>query len=98
MVVIVNEEEFLQKIIKALNDKCQIEIPSLQCNEVSEWLELKQAQLILPYKSKKKWKELRDCNAIDFSIHGRRYLYYRESLLKYISKNSTLISLSKRKV
>ena len=61
------------------------------------WISLKEAKKILPYQSKKKWRELRNSNAIEFSSHGRSFLYNRQSLQQYIVRKSTLrASLNKK--
>lgn len=48
------------------------------------WLTEKEAQELLPYRSKTKWQELRDRGLIIYSQFGRKILYQRESILNYI--------------
>lgn len=54
----------------------------------NEWLTLEEAQKILPYRSKTKWQSLRDNGEIVFAQFGRKLLYNRSSLLKYIKINA----------
>ena len=53
----------------------------------AEWLTLKEAMKILPYRSRTKWQDLRDRGEIMFSQFGRKILYSQKSLLEYIKKN-----------
>ena len=55
-----------------------------------EWLPIEQAKLIVPIKSKKKWKELRDTCQVHFTKAGKGFLYDRKSLIDYLNNNSTL--------
>ena len=90
MVVILDENKFLEKLIAAVRPLQEVKISTKQDANDGEWLLLKDAKRILPYQSKKKWKHLRDSNAIEFSAHGRQFLYNKLSLLKYILSKSTL--------
>lgn len=53
----------------------------------AEWLTIKQAMELLPYKSKTKWQELRDEKKIEFKKIGRLILYNKKSLETLILKN-----------
>ena len=98
MVVIINEEEFLQKIITALRPKTEALTVVSNNDAQPEWLLIADAKKVLPYSSKKKWRQLRETNQIEFSTHGRQFLYNRESLLRYIIRKSTLrATLNKRR-
>jgi hypothetical protein len=55
-----------------------------------EWVPLLEAQKILPLKSRKKWKELRDLAQVDFTRAGKGFVYHKPSLIKYLEKNSTI--------
>ena len=53
----------------------------------AEWLTLKEAMELLPYKSKTKWQQLRDEKKIEFTKNGRLILYNKKSLEQLILKN-----------
>ena len=90
MVVIIDEEAFLQKLAAMLRPSAEPKVLAKDKEAMPEWLLLKEAKKILPYQSKKKWRQLRDNHEIEFSTHGRQFLYNKESLLVYILKKSTL--------
>lgn len=58
--------------------------------EGEDWLDLVEAKKIVPIKSKKKWKSIRDNGDVDFTKAGKGYLYQRKSLLHYMIKNSSI--------
>jgi hypothetical protein len=62
----------------------------------NEWINLEDAKRILPIKSRKKWKELRDYAKINFAKAGKGFVYQRSSLEDYLINSST-VPKSKRK-
>jgi len=90
MVVIVDEEAFLQKLVTILRPSAEPKALVKDKEAMPEWLLIGEAKKILPYQSKKKWRQLRENHEIEFSTHGRQFLYNKESLLAYILKKSTL--------
>jgi len=90
MVVIVDEEAFLQKLVTILRPSAEPKTLVKDKEAMPEWLLIGEAKKILPYQSKKKWRQLRDNHEIEFSTHGRQFLYNKQSLLVYILKKSTL--------
>lgn len=59
-------------------------------NNAAKWLDIEAAKKIVPFKSKKKWKELRDMAEIEFAKVGRGFFYEFHSLHNYIIKHSTI--------
>ena len=56
-------------------------------NVEREWITQDEAMKLLPYRSKGTWQALRDQGKVIFSQHGRKILYNRDSLIKFIEKN-----------
>ena len=56
-------------------------------NHRVRWVTYKEAQELLPYRSKTKWQQLRDRGEIVFSQFGRKILYSRQSLIDYVKNN-----------
>lgn len=56
--------------------------------EIKDWISEKEAATILPYKSKKKWAQLRETGNIRFMQIGRKICYSRKSILAFMDKNS----------
>jgi hypothetical protein len=54
------------------------------------WLGIEEAKKIVPIKSKKKWKQLRDEAQIDFAKVGKGFIYEISSLHNYILNHSTI--------
>lgn len=61
-----------------------------------DWVNIVEAKKIVPIKSKKKWKELRDEAQVDFAKVGKGFIYEINSLHNYILNHST-ITKRKRK-
>lgn len=59
-----------------------------------EWVNIVEAKKVVPIKSKKKWKELRDEAQVDFAKVGKGFIYEINSLQNYILNHS---SITKRK-
>ena len=73
--------KMLKKAIKgALESALSINDPA------NEWIDLKEAKKIIPFKSKTSWQQLRDRGDIVFSQFGRMILYNKKSLLDYVIK------------
>lgn len=70
--------EFENSLQKFLNSDNQLQ---------NDWISLTEAQKLLPLKSKTSWQKLRDDGAIKFSQVGRKILYSRRSILKYLEDN-----------
>lgn len=56
--------------------------------DVQDWISEKEASTILPYRSKKKWAQLRETGKIRFMQIGRKICYSRKSILQFMDKNS----------
>jgi hypothetical protein len=56
--------------------------------ETKDWISEREAAGILPYKSKKKWAQLRESGKIRFMQVGRKICYSRKSILAFMDKNS----------
>lgn len=56
--------------------------------EVQDWISEAEASTILPYRSKKKWAQLRESGKIRFMQVGRKICYSRKSILAFMDKNS----------
>lgn len=94
--------ELLQKFIEQIGQdvetrfRCVLrEFGLVSSNEVKkggekEWLGIEDAKKVVPIKSKKKWKELRDENLIDFAKVGKGYIYEANSLRSYLLSHSTI--------
>ena len=55
-----------------------------------QWITQSEARELLPYRSKTSWQNLRDTGKISFSQSGRKILYERSSIIKFIEKNRML--------
>lgn len=53
----------------------------------NDWISLAEAQKLLPLKSKTSWQKMRDNGTIKFAQIGRKIMYSRKSILKYIEQN-----------
>jgi hypothetical protein len=53
----------------------------------NDWISQKEAQSLLPYRSKTSWQKFRDTGAIVFSQSGRKIMYSRSSIMKYLNSN-----------
>ena len=62
-------------------------VADLKLAESEDFIPLKEAQKILPYKSKTTWQEFRDKGIIEFTQMGRKILYSKKSIIAYIIKN-----------
>lgn len=54
----------------------------------NDWLSEEEASKLLPYKSKKKWHQLRNSGSIRFMQFGRKICYSRKSILDFMDKHS----------
>jgi len=61
------------------------------------WVNILEAKKIVPIKSKKKWKELRDEAQVDFAKVGKGFIYEINSLHKYIVNHSTITKTKSKK-
>ena len=75
------QEELIGLFKQALKDAIKEQEPA------SDWVTYKEAQELLPYRSKTKWQQLRDRGEIVFSQFGRKILYSRQSLIDYVKNN-----------
>lgn len=75
------QRELIRMFQKALED-------SEAKRDVQDWISEKEAASILPYKSKKKWAQLRESGKIRFMQVGRKICYSRKSLLAFMDKHS----------
>lgn len=57
----------------------------------NDWIPEEEASKLLPYKSKKKWLQLRSSGHIRFMQVGRKIRYSRKSILAYMEKHSLKI-------
>lgn len=104
MPIIVSEEDSIRKIISeevAANMRSILRELGVLAKDTggkpdAEWLSIEDAKKIVPIKSKKKWKEVRDKALINFAKVGKGFIYEKESLEKYIlsisSKNKPRIT------
>ena len=53
----------------------------------NDWITLKEAQKMLPFKSKTSWQKFRDKGIIKFTQFGRKIMYSRESIREFLNKN-----------
>ena len=53
----------------------------------TDWISQKEAQSLLPYRSKTSWQNFRDKGVIVFSQSGRKIMYSRASIMKYLNSN-----------
>ncbi len=60
-----------------------------------EWLNIEEAKRIVPYKSRRSWKLLRDHGKIDFAKVGKGFIYNKQSLVDYIYANSTITQVKR---
>ena len=92
MPIIVSEEDSIRKIISeevAANMRSILREMGVLAKDTggkpaAEWLSIEDAKKIVPIKSKKKWKEVRDKTLINFARVGKGFIYEKESLEKYI--------------
>jgi hypothetical protein len=62
-----------------------------------EWVNIVEAKKVVPIKSKKKWKELRDEAQVDFAKVGKGFIYEIGSLHNYILNHSTITKTKSKK-
>ena len=74
------------RMFKQLIIEAKLEVARLS-SQNQDMLPLREAQKILPYRSKTKWQSLRDNGEVEFSQFGRKILYSKISLQEYIKKN-----------
>jgi hypothetical protein len=91
-VIVINSEAFelLKKEMFCLIKQAVAEVLNEKKNaENSDWITIKEAQKLLPYKSKTTWQKFRDSGDIKFSKskNGRFILYSRKSIIEYLNKN-----------
>ncbi|MFM2016896.1 MAG: hypothetical protein RL007_552 [Bacteroidota bacterium] len=89
MEVIIFEKESYYKMQRELLRMFQKAMEESELKrEVKDWISVAEASAILPYKSKKKWAELRETGKIRFMQIGRKICYSRKSILQFMDKNS----------
>lgn len=93
MEVIIFEKEAYNKMIVELVSTIRKTIKETQeeyikQHHTAEWITLKEAQKLLPYKSKATWQKFRDTGKIVFTQNGRSILYSRKSILELLNKNA----------
>ena len=91
-VIVINSEAFeqLKKEMFCIIKKAVAEVLNEKKNaENSDWISIKEAQNLLPYKSKTSWQKFSDTGLIKFSKskNGRHILYSRKSIIDYLNKN-----------
>ena len=91
-VIVIDSEAFeqLKREIKSYVKQAVKEVlEEKSANENSDWISLKEAQKLLPYKSKTSWQKFRDSGTIKFTqpTNGRNILYSRKSIVDYLNKN-----------
>jgi hypothetical protein len=103
--IIISEKESIRKILgeeievrfqNFLREFCYGGRREELSNNTAKWLDIEAAKKILPYKSKKKWKELREMAEVEFAKVGRGFFYEFHSLHNYIIKQSTITKSTKR--
>lgn len=89
MEIIVFEKESFYRLQRELIRMFQKAMEDSEAKrEAKDWLTEREAAEILPYKSKKKWAELRESGKIRFMQVGRKICYSRKSILAFMDKNS----------
>lgn len=97
--IIVSEEEAIKQLLgEELESRVrtilrEFGFSAQQANKdksSKNWLPIEEAKKIVPIKSKKKWKELRDQAQVDFAKVGKGFIYEIESLRNYILTKSTI--------
>lgn len=83
MEVIVIEQESFFRLQRELIRRFQKALEESEIKrEAKDWLTEREAAEILPYKSKKKWAQLRESGKIRFIQVGRKICYSRKSILR----------------
>ncbi len=102
--IIVSEKEAIKQL---LGEELDIRIRSIlkefgfstqqedRDKKKENWLNIEAAKKIVPIKSKKKWKELRDEAQVDFAKVGKGFIYEIGSLHNYIINHSTITKSKK---
>lgn len=90
MQVIIIESEAYQKLLETIEEKINLGVKKAleekREKENSDWIDLKEAKLLLPFKSKSSWQKLRDQGKIEFSQFGRKIMYSKKSILTFLSE------------
>lgn len=89
-VIVIDTEAFelLKKdLFDCVKSAMKKAIDEKSSSDSSDWISLKEAQKLLPFKSRTSWQKLRDQDIIKFSQFGRKIMYSRVSILQYLSKN-----------
>ncbi len=91
MEIIVFENESFYRMQRELIRMFQLAIEEalLKNTNESDWINEEDAKKILPYKSKKKWAQLRKSGVIRFMQVGRKISYSKKSIMDFMSKHST---------
>lgn len=94
--------ELLQKIVQQIGEEIENRFRSVLMEfglspkagdnkkKATGWLSIEDAKKIVPIKSKKKWKQIRDECRVNFARVGKGYIYEVESLHNYIVEHSTI--------
>ncbi len=94
MDVIIIESKAFQELIDRIDVRIESAVRKALSTVNSQgtlkhWLTLKEAQELLPYRSKTIWQKLRDSQEIEFAIFGRKILYCRDSIMTFIKNKKT---------
>lgn len=90
MEIIVFEKESYYRLQRELIRMFQDALKETTSKKQTEndWLSEEEASKFLPYKSKKKWQQLRNSGEIRFMQVGRKIRYSQKSILSYMDKYS----------
>ena len=82
------QEEMSKILRKAIKEALE---SALSINDpANEWIHIKEAKKIIPFRSKTSWQQLRDRGDIVFSQFGHMILYNKKSLLHYVTKHKVV--------
>ncbi len=59
----------------------------MEASRDEQWVTADEAKIILGYRSKRKWQQLRDSGKIKYSKYGKILKYSKKSLYDYIENN-----------
>jgi len=89
MEVIIFEKESYFRLQRELIRMFQKALEETEAKKnLEDWISETEASTILPYKSKKKWSQLRATGKIRFMQTGRKICYSRKSILQFMERNA----------
>jgi len=82
-------EELKVEFKKCVKDATEEMLKEKTNSSNKDWITLKEAQQLLPFKSKTTWQKLRDNGVIEISQSpgSRNILYSKKSIYNYINNN-----------